>query len=106
MEEVFVSTIEAEERSGHEIPAVVSRTAAMAARKASHPAGPRSLIMALAVPVLMLVLFGYALTSTWIASRRDLRQMAAPRAGADLRFAGSRYFQIVASSRSTAPSRE
>lgn len=74
------------------------RTAAMARKEGLHILrDPRSLLMALAVPVLMLLLFGYALTLdvdriptiVWDQDRtpqsRELLQ----------RFAGSRYFHIV-----------
>jgi ABC-2 type transport system permease protein len=78
----------------------LARTAAVARKEALHILrDPRSLIMALALPLLMLLLFGYALTldvdriPTLIQDRdrtsesRELIQ----------RFAGSRYFQVLAS---------
>ncbi len=76
----------------------LERTAAVARKEALHILrDPRSLIMALAVPLLMLLLFGYALTldvdriPTLILDRdrtpqsRELIE----------RFAGSRYFTIL-----------
>jgi ABC-2 type transport system permease protein len=76
----------------------LARTAAVARKEALHILrDPRSLIMALALPLLMLLLFGYALTldvdriPTLVQDRdqspesRELIQ----------RFAGSRYFQLL-----------
>jgi ABC-2 type transport system permease protein len=78
----------------------LSRTAAVARKEGLHILrDPRSLIMALAVPVLMLVLFGYALTldvdriQTVIYDQDNSPQSRELIA----RFAGSRYFQIVGS---------
>jgi len=80
------------------LPAALVRTAAMARKEGLHILrDPRSLLMALAVPVLMLLLFGYALTLdvdriptlVWDQDRtpqsRELLE----------RFAGSRYFQLI-----------
>jgi ABC-2 type transport system permease protein len=59
---------------------------------------PRSLIMALAVPVLMLVLFGYALTLDVDRIQTVVYDQDRSPQSRELiaRFAGSRYFQIVA----------
>ncbi len=76
------------------------RTRAVARKEFRHILrDPRSLIMALAVPLLMLILFGYALTldvdriPTLIY---DLDRTPQSRALID-RFRGSRYFQIIGS---------
>ena len=76
----------------------LERTAAVARKEALHILrDPRSLIMALALPLLMLLLFGYALTldvdriPTLILDRDQTTQSR------ELieRFAGSRYFTIL-----------
>ncbi len=58
---------------------------------------PRSLIMALAVPVLMLVLFGYALTLDVDRIQTVVYDQDGSPQSRELisRFSGSRYFQIV-----------
>ncbi len=78
----------------------LSRTAAMARKEGLHIVrDARSLVMALAVPVLMLVLFGYALTldvdriQTLIYDQDNSPQSRELIA----RFAGSRYFQVIGS---------
>jgi ABC-2 type transport system permease protein len=60
---------------------------------------PRSLIMALAVPVLMLVLFGYALTLDVDRIQTVIYDQDGSPQSRELisRFSGSRYFQIVGS---------
>jgi ABC-2 type transport system permease protein len=78
----------------------LSRTAAVARKEGLHIIrDTRSLIMALAVPVLMLVLFGYALTldvdriQTLVYDQDQSPQSRELIA----RFAGSRYFQVIGS---------
>jgi ABC-2 type transport system permease protein len=78
----------------------LSRTAAIARKEGLHIIrDPRSLFMALAVPVVMLVLFGYALTldvdriQTLIYDQDNSPQSRELIA----RFAGSRYFQVTGS---------
>ncbi len=78
----------------------LARTLAMARKEGLHIVRDRrSLLMALAVPVLMLLLFGYALTldvdrvPTLIYDHDKSPQSRELIA----RFAGSRYFQILGS---------
>ncbi|HSW51494.1 MAG TPA: hypothetical protein VLH09_15010, partial [Bryobacteraceae bacterium] len=76
----------------------LSRTAAMARKEGLHILrDPRSLIMALAVPVLMLILFGYALTLDVDRIPTVIYDQDHSPQSRELvsRFAGSRYFQIV-----------
>ncbi len=82
------------------VPQSVARTAAMARKEGLHILrDPRSLLMALAVPVLMLVLFGYALTLDVDRIQTVIYDQDRTPQSRELiaRFAGSRYFQIVAS---------
>ncbi len=94
MEDVFVGLIEAEERKQ---PMNLRRLGAMFRKEAHHIVrDPRSLGMALAVPLLLLLLFGYALSldvdriPTLIY---DLNRTAMSRQLIS-QFEGSRYFDI------------
>ena len=82
------------------LPRSLARTLAMARKEGMHILrDSRSLVMALAMPVLMLVLFGYALTldvdqiPTLIYDQDRTPQSRELIA----RFAGSRYFQMLGS---------
>ena len=82
------------------LPRSLARTLAMARKEGLHIVrDTRSLIMALAVPVLMLTLFGYALTldvdriQTLVYDQDQTPQSRELIA----RFAGSRYFQMLGS---------
>jgi ABC-2 type transport system permease protein len=82
------------------LPRSLARTLAMARKEGLHIVrDTRSLIMALAVPVLMLTLFGYALTldvdriQTLVYDQDKTPQSRELIA----RFAGSRYFQMLGS---------
>ncbi len=76
----------------------LSRTGAVARKEALHILrDPRSLILALAMPVLMLVLFGYALTLDVDRIRTIVYDQDLSPQSRELiaRFAGSRYFQVA-----------
>jgi len=82
------------------LPRSLARTLAMARKEGLHIVrDSRSLAMALAVPVMMLVLFGYALTldvdriQTLVYDQDQTPQSRELIA----RFAGSRYFQMLGS---------
>ena len=97
MEDVFVALVEAQEGAREKTAMNLRRTRAIARKELKHIVrDPRSLFMALAQPLLLLLLFGYALnldvdripTLVYDANRsaksRELIQ----------RFQGSRFFEI------------
>lgn len=79
------------------------RTRAVAKKEVLHILrDPRSLIMALALPVLMLVLFGYALTLDVDRIPIVIYDQSQTSHSRELvsRFEGSRYFQVIGQARS------
>jgi len=76
----------------------LSRTLAIARKEGLHILrDPRSLVMALAIPALMLLLFGYALTLDVDRVPTLIYDHDRSPESRDLiaRFAGSRYFRIL-----------